>query len=84
MVVGDINVDSIEAKIKKLFSPIEMPANAAERTYFPVPDNDEPIITVAGAHRISVPLTRCSAYRPEEQHGLFGYELHGFFYRKHA
>ena len=65
VVVGDINVDSIEAKIKKLFSPIEMPANAAERTYFPVPDNDEPIITVAkgtaGAHRISVPQTRCSA-----------------------
>lgn len=25
VVVGDINVDSIEVKIKKLFSPIEMP-----------------------------------------------------------
>ncbi len=56
VVVGDINVDSIEAKIKKLFSPIEMPANAAERTYFPVPDNDEPIITVAKDKEQQVPI----------------------------
>lgn len=47
IVVGDINVDQIEAKIKKMFSPIEMPANAAERKYFPVPDNKEPIIAIA-------------------------------------
>ena len=39
VVVGDINVDSIENKIKRMFSPIEMPENPAERTYFPVPDN---------------------------------------------
>lgn len=56
VVVGDINVDSIEAKIKKLFSPIEMPANAAERKYFPVPDNDEPIITVAKDKEQQVPI----------------------------
>ena len=39
IVVGDINVDRIENKIKELFSPIEMPAVVAERKYEPVPDH---------------------------------------------
>ncbi len=47
VVVGDIDVDKVEAKIKEIFSPIEMPANAAERVYEQVPDNKEPIITIA-------------------------------------
>jgi len=47
VVVGDIDVDKVEAKIKEIFSPIEMPANAAERVYEKVPDNKEPIITIA-------------------------------------
>ena len=38
IVVGDIDVDRIENKIKELFSPIEMPANAKERVYFEVDD----------------------------------------------
>lgn len=47
VIVGDIDVDKVEAKIKEMFSPIKMPASAAERVYFPVPDNKEPIITIA-------------------------------------
>ena len=47
IVVGDVDVDKVEAKIKELFSPIPMPANAPERKYDPVPDNKEPIITIA-------------------------------------
>ncbi len=47
VVVGDIDVDKVEAKIKELFSPIQMPANAPERKYEQVPDNNEPIITIA-------------------------------------
>ena len=47
VVVGDIDVDKVEAKIKELFSPIQMPANAPERKYEQVPDNKEPIITIA-------------------------------------
>jgi len=46
IVVGDIDVDQIEAKIKKLFSKIEMPKNAAERIYYPVNDNDKIIVAV--------------------------------------
>ena len=34
--VGDIDVDRIEGKIKEMFSKIEKPVNPAERVYFPV------------------------------------------------
>ena len=47
VVVGDIDVDKVEAKIKEIFSKIEMPANAPERKYEQIPDNKEPIITIA-------------------------------------
>ena len=47
VVVGDIDVDKVEAKIKEIFSPIKMPANPAERVYEAVPENKEPIITIA-------------------------------------
>lgn len=46
IVVGDIDVDRIEAKIKEMFSGIEMPQNPAEREYLQVADNKEPIIVV--------------------------------------
>lgn len=46
VVVGDINVDEIEGKIKSMFSHIKMPANPAERVYHQVPDNDAPIIDI--------------------------------------
>ena len=47
IVVGDIDVDEIEGKIRDLFSPIEMPSDAAVREYFPVSDNVEPLIAIA-------------------------------------
>ncbi len=47
IVVGDIDVDQIEAKIKKLFSGIKMPENPAERIYEEVPDTDKPIVAIA-------------------------------------
>jgi len=46
LIVGDINVDQIEAKIKKMFADIPAPINPAERTFFQVPDNEEPIVGV--------------------------------------
>ena len=44
VVVGDIDVDRIEGKIKEMFSKIEKPVNPAERVYFPVADNEKPIV----------------------------------------
>ena len=46
IVVGDIDVDRIEAKIKEMFSHIEMPADAKERIYYPVEDTKGTIYAV--------------------------------------
>ncbi len=46
IVVGDIDVDRIENKIKEIFSPIQMPDNAPERVYYPVPDNEGTIYAI--------------------------------------
>ena len=46
IVVGDIDVDQVEAKIKALFSPIKMPENAAAYEHYPVPANNEPIYVI--------------------------------------
>lgn len=46
LVVGDVNVDQIESKIKALFSDIPAPVNPAVRTYYNVPDNEKPIVGV--------------------------------------
>ena len=46
IVVGDIDVDQVEQKVKALFSQIPMPQNPAERIYYPVPDNDQMIVNI--------------------------------------
>lgn len=46
VVVGDIDVDVIEAQIKKIFSDIPAQPNAAKREYYPVNDNKEPIVII--------------------------------------
>lgn len=47
MVVGDVNVDEVEQKIKTLWQDIETPADAPVREYFQVEDNVEPLVCVA-------------------------------------
>lgn len=46
IVVGDVDVDHVEAEIKRLFGPIEMPANPAPVVAEPVPDNATPIVVI--------------------------------------
>lgn len=46
IIVGDVDVDKIEATIKKLFSGITVPKNAAKVVPVAVPDNAQPIIVV--------------------------------------
>lgn len=46
IVVGDIDVDAVEAKIKSLFADIKMPENPAAYEHYPVPANAEPIYIV--------------------------------------
>ncbi|PKQ63898.1 hypothetical protein BZG02_07765 [Labilibaculum filiforme] len=47
VVVGDVDVAVIEAKVKELFSKIPMPENAAERVYYTVEDSKELAYVVA-------------------------------------
>ncbi len=44
IVVGDINVDEVENKIKTLFAGDKVPEGAPARNYYAVPDNKEMII----------------------------------------
>ncbi len=46
IVVGDIDAEVIENKIKEMFSPIPAVENPKERKYFDVPDNKEPIVGI--------------------------------------
>ena len=46
IIVGDVDVDKIEQKIKNLFSPIVLPENRALVVTEPVPDNAEPIFVI--------------------------------------
>lgn len=46
VVVGDIDVDVIEEKIKKLWADVPARANRGERPYVEIPDNNEPIIGI--------------------------------------
>jgi zinc protease len=47
IIVGDIDVDAIEARIKEMFADIPAPVNPAERTRFMIEDNQEPIVAIA-------------------------------------
>ena len=47
IIIGDIDVDQIENRLKEMFADIPAPVNPAERIHFPVADNEEPIVTVA-------------------------------------
>ena len=46
IVVGDINVDEIEKKIKNLWGNVPARANRGERPYYSVEDNKEPIVAI--------------------------------------
>lgn len=47
IIVGDIDVEKTEKKLQEIFNTIPKPENAAERIYYTVPDNKEPIVAIA-------------------------------------
>lgn len=55
IIVGDIDVDQMEAKIKSVFADVKKPVNPAERIYYPVPDNAEPLIYIGKDKEIDSP-----------------------------
>ena len=46
VIVGDVDVDHIEAQIKELFKGMTLNPNAAQVVDEPVPDNEQPIIVI--------------------------------------
>ena len=47
IIIGDIDVNQIESRLKEMFADIPAPVDPAERVYFPVADNAEPIVAIA-------------------------------------
>lgn len=47
IIVGDIDVDKVEAAVKKIFKDIPTPVNPALREEFEVADNDLPLVSIA-------------------------------------
>ena len=64
VVVGDFDVDKMEKKIKKVFSPIPMPKKPAERVYYPVGDNDKMIVAIQ--KDAEQPIVLCHLYQKRE------------------
>jgi len=46
LIVGDIDVDKVESKIKTMFADFKVDANAPERVYYTVDDNNEPLVSI--------------------------------------
>ncbi|MDR1004157.1 MAG: insulinase family protein [Prevotellaceae bacterium] len=55
IIVGDIDVDAVEAKIKALFADVPKPVNPAERIYYPVSNNTEPIVAIGTDKEVDDP-----------------------------
>lgn len=55
IVVGSVDVDAVEEKIKTLFSDIPAPGDPSERVYYTVPDNKEPIVGIEFDPELSAP-----------------------------
>ena len=77
-VVGDFDVDSMEAKIKELFAPIPAVENPLERYYVTIPFKEAPIfgvVTDKEATRTSVNVTFKHEQTPKAERGLAYYRL---------
>lgn len=55
VIVGDIDVDTVEAKLKAVFADVQKPVNPAERIYYPVTDNKEPIVAIGTDKEVDDP-----------------------------
>ena len=56
IIVGDIDVDRTEQKVKELFAGIKVPANAAKVEPVPVPDNNTGIFTIGTDKEQQMPM----------------------------
>ena len=81
IVVGDINVDRIEGKIKEMFSDIKMPVEVAERVYLPVDDTEGTIYAIGHDKEQTRSLAQLmikSDVMPREQKGTMLYYVENY------
>jgi len=65
IIVGDIDVDTIEAKVKKLMSDIPAPAaDASHKETIVVPDNEKPIVSILSDPEMQGSRTQIFIKRP--------------------
>ena len=72
IIVGDINVDEMEAKVREYFNDNKMPANPKERPYYNVPDNKEPLVAIATDKEASSANIQMFWKHPEAPKGTVG------------
>jgi len=82
VIVGDFDLDQMEQKIRQVFADIQpAPADAAERVWFPVPDNADPIVTVLKdkeqEQTIAYLMWKAESY-PRELKSNLQYYIYGF------
>lgn len=70
LIVGDIDVDKIESKIKTVFADISKKSNAGERPIYPILDNAEPIVSV-----VKDPEARMTRIELEYKHDVMPTEI---------
>ena len=81
VVVGDIDVDEVEGKIKDIFGTIAKPENPAERYYVQIEDNDETIVAMTKDKENPTAITflmwKHDAY-PNEMKGDMNYLIYKY------
>lgn len=65
IIVGDLDVDRTEQRLKEIFADIPAPINPAERVYYSVPDNVDPIVVIDHDKEQTVPVVMI-AYKHED------------------
>ncbi|MGY8694817.1 MAG: insulinase family protein, partial [Verrucomicrobiia bacterium] len=64
IVVGDIDGEDVEQRIKDVFGKLENDENAAERTPSEVPDHDEPLYSIDTDPELTIASFRMLLKRP--------------------
>ena len=67
VVVGDIDPDQMVDEIKKLFAPIENPANKRPRTEYTVPPHSETLVSVETDKELTVPSFDYYVLTPQKE-----------------
>ena len=78
VIVGDVDVDAVEAKIKTMFADIPAQPDAAKREYYPIADNKEPLIYIGRDKEmpyVQAYIMSTHDVTPDDQKGNIAYLL---------